>query len=141
MKLDSGKVSRSSLCSSAARPARQVDIKKKMSAATTSGNQPPSNTFIMFALTKAKSTDEQRGHAKAHRQTPAPYFAHRQIHQHGGQQHRQRDGDTEGRGEIVRGSKTERQAEGEYHQCPVDESDIDLPVARGRGLHDVQSRA
>src|SRR5471032_2954223 len=56
MKVASGKVSRSSLCSMSSRPRRQVQIRKKIAAATISGTYPPSNTFIRLAETNERST-------------------------------------------------------------------------------------
>ena len=73
-----------------------------MSAATTSGNQPPSSTFIMLARDERQvDGDEQAGDGEGERQAPAPDFPHRQEHQHRGQQHGQRHGDAERGGEIV----------------------------------------
>jgi hypothetical protein len=85
--------------------------------------------------------DEHSGDAEAYGQAPAPDFAHRQKHQHRRQQHGCRHRDTECRGEIVGGSKAERKVERQGHQRPVDEADIDLAVAGGRGLEDMQARA
>src|SRR5271169_2740303 len=56
MKEASGNVSRSSLSSMSSRPRRQVQIRKKITAATTSGTNPPSNIFIRLAVTKERST-------------------------------------------------------------------------------------
>src|SRR5208283_1042730 len=56
MKKESGKVSRSSFSSIALRHSRQVHMRKKMVAPTTSGTQPPSKIFIMLAVTKDRST-------------------------------------------------------------------------------------
>jgi hypothetical protein len=49
--------------------------------------------------------------------------------------------DAEGGDKIVRGAKPEGENEGQAHEDPVDEPDVDLAIALGRRLHDMQPRA
>jgi hypothetical protein len=84
--------------------------------------------------------DEDAGDGAGGKDAPAPDFAHGDEQQHRGHQHRRRDGDAIGRGEIVGLAETNREPGGGQHQEPVDRADIDLSVARGRGLGDGEPR-
>ena len=73
-------------------------------------------------------------------QAPAPYLAHRDEQKHGSHQHGQRHRNAIGGGQIVRFAKAERQAERHDHQQPIDDADVDLAIAFGRGLLDRETR-
>ena len=137
----SGIKSCSKFFSMAARPLRQTDIKKEDNGRHHEGTQPPSNSFSKLAVTKDRSTatnNPATDHARG--KVPMPDLAHGQEHQERGQQHGQRHGDAVGGRQIVGRAERDGQHERERHQEPIDEADIDLPIALGGGLLDVQAR-
>ena len=62
-------------------------------------------------------------------QAPAPDLAHRNEKQRRRDQHRQRNGDAVGGCQIVGFAEPDGQPDGDDHQQPVDDANIDLPVA------------
>ena len=73
-------------------------------------------------------------------QVPAPDLAHGDEQQRGRHQHGSRNRDAIGRRQIIGFRKPDGKRDSGHHQQPVDDRDVDLSVAFGRGVHDLESR-
>ena len=86
-------------------PLRQVSITKAMMAASSSGNQPPSNSLTELAAKKMQSISEEEAVDRDHderRITPLDRHQRRQQRRDG---HQQRHGDAVGAGQRVGGAE------------------------------------
>ena len=102
----------------------------------------PAATLARFAAKNPASTRKKApATAPAAINAPLPDLAHGDEQQRRSHQHRGRDGDPVGRGEIVGLAEADRQPEGDEHQQPIDGTHVNLTVAFGRSLRDVQLAA
>ena len=123
------------------RPRRQVQIRKKITAATISGTNPPSKTFIRLAATNDKSTTMNS--PATIRLAGRLQFQISRITRNISTEVSSIVSDTAMPNAAARLSDERnvmRKPERQRHQHPIDEADIDLPVALRRGLRDVQAR-
>ncbi len=80
------------------------------------------------------------GYSAGRCDAPPPHLAHGDEEERGREEHRGRDSDAVGGGEVVGLAETDREPEGHQHQQPIDAADVDLAVACGRSLRDMEPR-
>ena len=98
-----------------------------MTAARTSGNQPPCSTLIRFAEKKREvHHQEQRGERAALEPAPAPPFPGHHVEQQRRDRHRPGHRDAVGGGQVGRGLEARDQGDAGHHQPPVHLRDVDL---------------
>ena len=74
--------------------------------------------------------DKKEGRDRAGSQhAPAPDLAHRNEEQRRRHQHRERNGNSVSRGQIVGFAKADGEPDGHGHQQPVDDADVNLTIA------------
>src|ERR1700680_954970 len=74
-------------CSSNCHPVRQVSIKNATTPAISSGNQPPSISFVMFAATKIQFDDKEEPVHRCDHDRIVPPFQGDEGRQHGRDRH------------------------------------------------------
>src|ERR1700730_4121059 len=98
--------------------------------ARSSGTYPPPATFTRFARKKLASTQRKAaGDRPARKKPPSPNRTHGDEQEHRGHKHGRRDSYVVGGGQIVGLAEEQRQTDRDKQEQPVDNTNIDLPVA------------